>query len=105
MSKGENIFKRKDGRWEARYIRGYELSGKIKYGFCYGKTYKEAKEKVTKFKAASQTFVSGAAQCGIFQPKSAAFDRGANSTKGRAAFWQIGQPAAEGSLPVWGLDK
>lgn len=52
MSKGENIFKRKDGRWEARYIRGYELSGKIKYGFCYGKTYKEAKEKVTKFKAA-----------------------------------------------------
>ena len=52
MAKGENIFKRKDGRWEARYIKGYELSGKIKYGFCYGKTYKEAKEKVTKYKAA-----------------------------------------------------
>ena len=52
MSKGENIFKRKDGRWEARYIKGYELSGKIKYGFCYGRTYKEAKEKVTKCKAA-----------------------------------------------------
>lgn len=50
--KGENIFKRKDGRWEARYVKGYELSGKIKYGFCYGKTYKEAKEKVTKCKAA-----------------------------------------------------
>ena len=45
MAKGENIFKRKDGRWEARYIKGYELSGKIKYGFCYGKTYKEAKKK------------------------------------------------------------
>lgn len=53
MAKGENIFKRKDGRWEARYIKGYELSGKIKYGFCYGKTYKEAKEKVTKCKAAA----------------------------------------------------
>ena len=52
MKKGENIFKRKDGRWEARYIKGYELSGKIKYGFCYGKTYKEAKEKVSKHKAA-----------------------------------------------------
>lgn len=52
MKKGENIFKRKDGRWEARYIKGYELSGKIKYGFCCGKTYKEAKEKVTKYKAA-----------------------------------------------------
>ncbi len=51
MAKGENIFKRKDGRWEARYIKGHELSGKIIYGFCYGKTYKEAKEKVTKFKA------------------------------------------------------
>ncbi len=28
MAKGENIFKRKDGRWEARYIKGYKLSGK-----------------------------------------------------------------------------
>lgn len=52
MAKGENIFKRKDGRWEARYIKGHELSGKIKYGFCYGKTYREAKKKVSKCKAA-----------------------------------------------------
>lgn len=51
MAKGENIFKRKDGRWEARYIKGHEISGKIHYGFCYGKTYKEAKEKVTQLKA------------------------------------------------------
>lgn len=51
MRKGENIFKRKDGRWEARYIKCYEESGKAKYGFCYGKTYKDAKEKVTKRKA------------------------------------------------------
>lgn len=51
MSKGENIFKRKDGRWEARYVKGREFSGKIRYGFCYGKTYKEAKEKVTAAKA------------------------------------------------------
>lgn len=50
--KGENIFKRKDGRWEARYVKGYDLSGKIRYGFCYGKTYKEAKEKVSSIKAA-----------------------------------------------------
>lgn len=52
MAKGENIFKRKDGRWEARYIKGHDLSGKIKYGFCYGKTYAEAKDKVAKYKAA-----------------------------------------------------
>lgn len=52
MSKGENIFKRRDGRWEARYIKCRDATGKIKYGFCYGKTYREAKEKVTKAKAA-----------------------------------------------------
>lgn len=45
MARGENIFKRKDGRWEARYSKGYDASGKIKYGFCYGKTYREAKAK------------------------------------------------------------
>ena len=50
--KGENIYKRQDGRWEARYVKGYEVSGKIKYGFCYGKTYKEAKEKSEQMKAA-----------------------------------------------------
>lgn len=52
MAKGENIFKRKDGRWEARYHKGYTVSGKIRYGFCYGKTYKEAKEKADKAKSA-----------------------------------------------------
>ena len=36
MAKGENIFRRRDGRWEARYSKGRELSGKIKYGYCYG---------------------------------------------------------------------
>ena len=54
MAKGENIFKRKDGRWEARYIKSRDITGKIQYGFCYGKTYREAKEKVTKKKAAIQ---------------------------------------------------
>lgn len=54
MSKGENIFKRKDGRWEARYIRDRAPSGKIIYGFCYGKTYREAKEKVTKLRASEK---------------------------------------------------
>lgn len=51
MAKGENIFKRKDGRWEARYRKGREVNGKIKYGYCYGRTYREAKEKVEKRKA------------------------------------------------------
>lgn len=51
MAKGENIFKRKDGRWEARYIKSREEDGKIKYGFCYGKTYAEAKIKAAEAKA------------------------------------------------------
>ena len=43
--KGENIFHRKDGRWEARYVRGYRLDGKCQYGYLYGKTYQEVKNK------------------------------------------------------------
>lgn len=42
---GENIRKRKDGRWEARIIVGYDLNGKAKYHSIYGKTYAETKEK------------------------------------------------------------
>ncbi len=49
--KGENIYKRKDGRWEARYIRGYGDNGAPKYGYCYAKTYGLVKEKQTALKA------------------------------------------------------
>lgn len=42
---GENIRKRKDGRWEARVIDSYSLNGKAHYRYLYGKTYREAKEK------------------------------------------------------------
>ncbi len=44
--KGENIYKRKDGRWEARYIRFYTVDGKAKYGYCYAASYHEVKEKL-----------------------------------------------------------
>lgn len=42
---GENIYKRKDGRWEARYIDSYSAEGKAKYRSIYGKSRKEVKEK------------------------------------------------------------
>lgn len=42
--RGENIFRRKDGRWEARYIHHYE-NGKAKYRYIYGATYMEVKAK------------------------------------------------------------
>lgn len=44
--KGENIYKRKDGRWEGRYIKYYDENGKAKYGYVYARTYGEAKEKL-----------------------------------------------------------
>ena len=37
-----------------RGIRDRAPSGKIIYGFCYGKTYREAKEKVTKLRASEK---------------------------------------------------
>lgn len=43
--KGENIFLRKDRRWEARYVKGYGADGKYIYGYVYGKTYNEVKKK------------------------------------------------------------
>ena len=43
--KGET-FTKKDGRWEARYIKEHRINGRIHYGYCYGKTYHEARDKV-----------------------------------------------------------
>lgn len=43
--KGENIYKRKDGRWEGRYIKSRTESGKIIYGYVYARSYRETKEK------------------------------------------------------------
>ena len=37
--KGENITKRKDGRWEARVIKGYDCNGKAQYAYLYGRSY------------------------------------------------------------------
>lgn len=43
--RGENIYKRKDGRWEGRYIRGRTPSGKAEYGYVYAKSYAACREK------------------------------------------------------------
>jgi integrase len=42
--RGENIFRRKDGRWEARYIHHYE-NGKPKYHYLYAASYTEVRAK------------------------------------------------------------
>lgn len=43
--RGENIRKRKDGRWEARYKKGRRVDGSIIYGYVYAKKYSDVKQK------------------------------------------------------------
>lgn len=44
--RGENITKRKDGRYEARFVKERDEYGRIKkYGFVYAKSYLEVKKK------------------------------------------------------------
>ncbi len=45
--KGINIYKRKDGRWEGRYIKARNIDGKAIYGYIYAKTYREVKLKMS----------------------------------------------------------
>lgn len=44
--KGENIYKRKDGRWEGRYIKGRNNNDKAIYGYVYAKSYKDVRSKL-----------------------------------------------------------
>lgn len=43
--RGENIRKRKDGRWEARFIKGHSPEGRALYSSVYGSSYYEVKDK------------------------------------------------------------
>ncbi len=49
--KGENIYKRKDGRWEGRFILSRKPDGKPKFGYVYATSYSEAKAKLNLAKA------------------------------------------------------
>ena len=42
--KGENIFKRKDGRYEGRYVKEYK-NGRAIYGYVYASSYADCKRK------------------------------------------------------------
>lgn len=59
--KGENIYLRKDGRWEGRYIKERDVNGKAKFGSIYGKHYHEVKKKLIIMKSNSykkNTFIN-----------------------------------------------
>ena len=49
--RGENIHKRKDGRWEGRYIKARTPEGKIQWGYIYGAAYAEVKQVLIRKKA------------------------------------------------------
>jgi len=46
-----NIYKRKDGRYEARYIKSRDNNGKAVYGAVYARNYAEVKDKLARAKA------------------------------------------------------
>lgn len=60
--RGENIYKRKDGRWEGRYKNGLKPDGKTRYSSVYGRSYSEVKALLSKKRAEQRT---GALKCGF----------------------------------------
>lgn len=56
--KGENIYKRKDGRWEGRYKKGRKENGQLKYGYVYGVSYSSVKERLHAYKLKYQAIVA-----------------------------------------------
>ena len=51
--RGEKIRKRKDGRWEGRYIKGRTTDGKPIRGYLYGHAYGIVKDELMKRKVLS----------------------------------------------------
>lgn len=49
--RGENIYKRTDGRWEGRYIKGRKVDGSAHYGYVYAYRYNEVKDRLAVLKA------------------------------------------------------
>ena len=54
--RGENIRKRKDGRWEGRYIKGRKADRTAIWGYVYGHTYAEVKSIMTIRKAEARAY-------------------------------------------------
>lgn len=60
--RGENIYKRKDGRWEGRYKNGFKPDGRTKYSSVYGYSYSEVKGILSKKRAEKK---ASAVKCGF----------------------------------------
>lgn len=51
--RGENIYLRKDGRYEGRYVIGKKSNGRTAFGYVYGRKYTDVKRKLELMKAGS----------------------------------------------------
>lgn len=61
MSKrGENIYKRKDNRWEGRYVKGRDQNGKALLGYVYAQSYNEVKHKLALAKTSASESTAAA---------------------------------------------
>ena len=49
--RGENIYKRKDGRYEGRYVIGKTEKGQTKFGYVYGRKYTDVHNRLVMKKA------------------------------------------------------
>ena len=49
---GENIYRRKDGRYEGRYVIGKTVEGKTRFGYVYGYQYMEVRNRLAEHKSA-----------------------------------------------------
>ena len=63
--RGENIYKRRDGRYEGRYVIGKTAAGKIKFGYIYGYQYKKVRNELLRRKADQLKIGSRVARSGM----------------------------------------
>ncbi len=95
---GENIHKRKDGRWEARVVSGNPVCGRTRYKCLYGRSYQEARAKKKEFLKSlaalpsaagisGLTFLDGVTPLAIPDPSASAADDPAVSFSSVAGQW------------------
>lgn len=58
--RGDNIYHRKDGRWEGRFVKERTV-GRTQFGYVFGKTYREVKSKLSAARYEWQTHTKEAA--------------------------------------------
>ena len=58
---GENIYKRRDGRYEGRYVIGKNASGKTRFGYVYGRQYAQVRTRLLQKKSELLTAAASAA--------------------------------------------